>query len=45
MDGTGPELHRWRSDAELTTAEALRALEEGELEIAGRLVEASNTGV
>lgn len=43
MDGIGPALGRWRSDAELTTAEALRALQEGELKVAGRLVEASNT--
>jgi hypothetical protein len=43
MGGTGPAPRQWRSDAELTTTEALRALEEGELEIAGRLVEASNT--
>lgn len=34
---------RWRSDAPLSTSQALQALGEGQLTIAGRLVEASNT--
>ena len=38
-----PGSGSWRSDGRLSTADALRALTEGTLEIKGRLVEASNT--
>jgi hypothetical protein len=36
---------RWPSDAPLTTAQALRALEEGELQVVGRLADASNASL
>jgi hypothetical protein len=38
-----PGSGSWRTDRQLSTAEALRALTDGTLEIKGRLVEASNT--
>ncbi len=37
-----PHPLRWRAEVPLTTRQALRCLEEGELEVEGRLVDASN---
>jgi hypothetical protein len=37
-----PRPGRWRAETALTTRQAVRALEEGELEVEGRLVDASN---
>jgi len=43
MAGSISASGSWRSDEQLSTEDALRALTEGGLEIMGRLVEASNT--
>jgi hypothetical protein len=40
-----PTARHWPSDARLTTADAVRALEEGRLKVIGRLAEASNASL
>jgi hypothetical protein len=39
------EIRRWRSDVPVTTADAIRALGDGELTVVGRITEASNVAL